>query len=73
MSDDLAKKVAEVIWATSRRDEGTISAMGADIIAAALLPLIREREATAWDEGWDARHENYWSGDENPYADGKER
>jgi len=23
--------------------------------------------AEAWDEGWDARNDDYWSGDRNPY------
>lgn len=46
---DLERQIAELIWTTSRADEGTISATGANIIAAALLPLIREREAAAWE------------------------
>jgi len=48
---DLERQIAELIWTTSRADEGTISATGANIIAAALLPLIREREAAAWERG----------------------
>lgn len=31
--------VAQVIWETSRRDEGTISATGANIVAAAVMSL----------------------------------
>ena len=40
---DLRDELAEVIWTTSRNDEGTISATGANIVADALLPII-ERE-----------------------------
>lgn len=49
MSDDLTRAIARTIWETSRRDEGTISATGANIIAAALASLIeaRLREARA--------------------------
>ena len=42
---DLRDELAEAIWTTSRHDEGTISATGADIIADAILPIItRETE-----------------------------
>lgn len=50
MADDLRAKIAETIWNTSRADEGTISATGANIIADALLPLVREREAEVREE-----------------------
>ena len=36
-SDTAKAKLAEFIWATSRADESTISATGADVIAAALI------------------------------------
>ena len=42
---DLRDELAEAIWTASRRDEGTISATGANVIVAALLPII-ERETT---------------------------
>ena len=38
--------VARIIWETSRADEGTISATGANHVADALMPFLAE----AWDE-----------------------
>ena len=40
-----AEELASLIWSVSRRDEGTISATGADHVAEAALDLIRERLA----------------------------
>jgi hypothetical protein len=37
MTDRLVAALAEVIWVASRKDEGTISATGANIVARALI------------------------------------
>lgn len=65
-------QVAKIIWETSRADEGTISATGANIIATALLPLLAEAKAEAWDFGYACGLGDYGKGaDEtcaaNPY------
>jgi hypothetical protein len=47
MSDDNSRlaKYGEVIWSTSRRDEGSISATGANIVATAVLALADSEQA----------------------------
>lgn len=66
---ETAEALAELIWNTSRADEGTISATGAKHVAAALLDAIdagqvpglvtSEKVAGAWDEGHDAGPESH--------------
>lgn len=59
-TDDVTA-LARLIWETSRADESTISALGADIVAGAILRSrwLAERDARirakAWDEGFIAR------------------
>ena len=53
MSDNL-ETLAKEIWETSRRDEGTISAMGAKIIASNLMPSFEERFWKGYEEAIDA-------------------
>ena len=50
-TDLLRTELARTIWETSRADESTISATGADIVAAALMPIIRAHLTAAWREG----------------------
>ena len=45
MPETLRGRLAEAIWRTSRADEGTISATGANHIADALLPLVEQHVA----------------------------
>lgn len=58
--------LAELIWTTSRADESTISATGANIVARAIVASdwFRERLAEAWDDG-----NGYLDGTPNPYRD----
>ena len=57
MPETLRDRLAEAIWRTSRADEGTISATGANHIADALLPLVEqhvaERERDAFMDGYE--------------------
>jgi len=50
---------------------GQIGPNDALSIAEGLLPLLVQAKGyaqrEAWDEGWDARNDDYWSGDRNPY------
>jgi hypothetical protein len=47
MTDRLVAALAEVIWVASRKDEGTISATGANIVAQALIDQFGLVEETA--------------------------
>lgn len=46
--------LAELIWTASRADEGTISAIGAQHVARAIVEAGWHQglQAEAWDEGW---------------------
>lgn len=44
----LTRSIAEVIWTTSRNDEGTISATGANIVAAAVVEHLGLTEEDRW-------------------------
>jgi hypothetical protein len=46
MTDRLVAALAEVIWVASRKDEGTISATGANIVAQALIEQFGLHEET---------------------------
>lgn len=52
MTTDLKTDLARIIWETSRADEGTISATGANIVAAALIPKVEQVVAEVWDAGY---------------------
>lgn len=45
------EEIARIIWETSRADEGTVSALGANIIADALIERFRVNDANFW-KGW---------------------
>jgi hypothetical protein len=57
MTDRLVAALAEVIWVASRKDEGTISATGANIVARALIDHFGLVEETRYRRGAFVTHQ----------------